>query len=424
MKVGFYEKDITPPLGCYMAGNYREQRGMDISEPLYARACVVNSGENTVAMVSIDACIYPADMHDRVCGRIKEYTGIEPENVLLTITHTHKGASLTSNPEYECYRDEPYVDVVYRLIADCVILAYKRMNETKAYFGKGYADDIAFNRNFIMKDGTYRTHSTGDNPNVLSTLSGIDPDVPCLWFKDDNGKTVGAVVSYACHPNSVGGMVYSGDYVYYLSTKLKEKYGSDFVTVFFAGTCADINWQNPKLTDMPSDLHIIMGHKLADEVVNAINNSEEVVGDKISSVKEIISLPKREYSKESVMADAAEFAKMKHPFAARNILYYFATNKTDTAEVYIQCIKIGDMCIYAYPGEIYVDFGLDLKSRSQYSKTIVASLSNSPLGYVPIRKAFEPQSKLYETKLCEHACLAQEAGYILTDKLLELSSLK
>ncbi len=424
MKVGFYEKEITPPLGCYMAGNYVEQRGLDVSEPLYARAVVIDNGENTVAMISIDACIFPSDMHDVVCKRIKEYTGIEPENVLLTITHTHKGISVTSNPEYECYRDEPYVDVVYRLIADCVILAHKKAVDAQAYFGKGYADDIAFNRNFIMKDGTYRTHSTGNNPNVLSSLSGIDPDVPCLWFKDNLGKPRGAVICYACHPNSVGGMVYSGDYIYHISRILKEKYGNDFITVYFAGTCADINWQDPKLTDMPSDLHVKMGKRLAEEVISAMESSEKVVGNELISHKELVSLPKREYSLESVMADVEEFAKIKHRFAARNILYYFSTNKTNTAEAYVQFIRIGDMCIYAYPGEIYVDFGLDLKSRSPYKKTIVASISNSALGYVATRKAFEPQSKLYETKLCEHACLAPEAGYILTDKLIELSSLK
>ena len=38
MKAAFYESDITPPLGGYMWGHYREKRAAEVHERLRAKA--------------------------------------------------------------------------------------------------------------------------------------------------------------------------------------------------------------------------------------------------------------------------------------------------------------------------------------------------------------------------------------------------
>ena len=38
MRVGFYECDITPPLGCNMPGYYRANPATDVLERIYADA--------------------------------------------------------------------------------------------------------------------------------------------------------------------------------------------------------------------------------------------------------------------------------------------------------------------------------------------------------------------------------------------------
>lgn len=42
---GFYEKEITPPLGCGIPGHFSLRRGMDVLDRLYARAVVIKEGE-------------------------------------------------------------------------------------------------------------------------------------------------------------------------------------------------------------------------------------------------------------------------------------------------------------------------------------------------------------------------------------------
>ena len=43
MRAAFYEKDITPPLGCYLAGYYINHTAEDVLDPLYVRTAVLES---------------------------------------------------------------------------------------------------------------------------------------------------------------------------------------------------------------------------------------------------------------------------------------------------------------------------------------------------------------------------------------------
>ena len=46
---GFYEKEITPPLGCGVPGYFSIRRGSDVLDRLYARAVVVKENEEKLA---------------------------------------------------------------------------------------------------------------------------------------------------------------------------------------------------------------------------------------------------------------------------------------------------------------------------------------------------------------------------------------
>jgi hypothetical protein len=51
-----------------------------------------------------------------------------------------------------------------------------------------------------------------------------------------------------------------------------------------------------------------------------------------------------------------------------------------------------DNAIVALPGEIFVEFGLDIKKRSPFKNTIVIEISNDRPCYVPTLKAFKEGS--------------------------------
>ncbi len=421
LKIAFYEKDITPPLGGYMWGQYSPRFAEDVLDNLFVKAMVADDGENTVAVISVDTCVLPEGMHEAVTERIKEYTGIPPENVTLCATHTHQGVPISDSPELDVYADAAYKDVLCRLAADCAILAHKRLTGGKVKYAKGHVPSISFVRDFLMKDGSVVTNPGLGNGDIVKPVSENDPDLSTLFFEDLAGKPMGAIISFACHQDCVGGKDYSGDYASVLAKELKKIYGNDFVSVFLLGACGDINHINVH-TERKPNRHIEMGQILAAEVERSVAAAKETSTDKVSSEKEYILIDKRLPEDEYVQKMTSLWLEKKRSSAfrtIRNLFAYHAANKDAQYGVYIQSIRIGDALIYALPGEVYSWFGKYIRENSPSRMNLIATLCNGYCGYIPTKEAFEHD--LYETSLCKHSCLVPDAGYIISDKILKLA---
>jgi hypothetical protein len=76
-------------------------------------------------------------------------------------------------------------------------------------------------------------------------------------------------------------------------------------------------------------------------------------------------------------------------------------------------MKIGTMGIAALCGEIFVEFGLDIKSRSPFANTMVVGIANGNNGYVATAKALDEGS--YETRLCRHVRSPKGTGELWAD---------
>lgn len=422
MRAAFYECDITPPLGCNMPGYYRANPAMNVFERLYAKAVVVEDEGNYAVIIAIDTCEVNPMFTEVITKRIKEYTGIDPKDVCIHVVHTHKGAPTEHRPEVGQNYDAAYTDVCMRLAADAAILAYQRLDTAEAKFGVGSVEGIAFNRNYIVEGGEMVSFGPGGKK-VIGMLAGVDTQLPVMTFERD-GKPIGALISFACHQDCTGREVngYSADYSSILSKELKKIYGEDFVSLFMIGTCGDINDLD---TDPTHERYPFQyrdyGKKMAKEAVRVMAESKPVGGG-ISVVKEEITLKLRqsdaEYVDQKTRKWLTAYAGMMR---LRNLIYYHTTNKMTEDTLWLQVMRIGNTCIYVYPGEIYVNFGLRIKESSKFQNNFVIENSNSFGGYIPTPEAFAPENDLYETSLCEGSRHVPEAGDQMTDRLLEMA---
>ncbi len=425
MRAAFYESDITPPLGCYMWGYYKKRLADDVFQKLYSKAFVAECDGNIVAIVCVDTCVLPREMHDIVCKRIEEYTGIKPENVCITANHTHRGAPVFSSPELDVYADASYVDVFFRLVADSVILAYKRLEEADISFVKTDVKGIAFNRDGLFDDGKYHTHVR--NEHTVKILGETDTSLNVVKV-ERNGKPIGAIINYALHQDCAGDVTgYTGDYSSAISEELKMTYGNDFVSLFVIGACGDINHVNNDINveladDWNYHYHMKIGQILAQSTIAAFDNTE-AVSDIISCKKEKINLKKRVIDKSIPGIFEQELQNLLDNnitgMRIRNFVYYCSVNESDNEDLYVQTIRLGDIAIFALPGEMYVNYGLELKDTSPASKNIVIELCNNYCGYIPSKEAFADNSVLYETSLCFHSCMEPLAGEKIVAKALD-----
>lgn len=423
MKAAFYESDITPPLGCFLEGSGMRDYAEDVYEKLYAKAAVIENDGEIAVIIVVDTCSIPDGMHDFVTKRINEYTGIAPERVMLTSNHTHKGAPVLDWPAIGSFGDPTYKDVFFRVCADAAILAYKRLDEAEVKFGTGEVSDISFNRTFITNEGKYVTWC-GGRDDIKETLGPIDPSLAVLTFERD-GKPIGSIINFACHQDCLGRLLgYSGDYSAVMANHLKDSYGRDFVSLFVLGTCGDINHLNPdQSVEQPPFWYREMGKKLADEAKRVIANSKETSKD-VAVVKEKVRLERRKVDEAYVKEAAKKYLdSYAGTMRASNILYYYAIDAEKYDDAYVQSIKIGDVCIYGLPGEVFVEIGLKIKEKSPFKNNMVVELCNGHVpGYIPTKEVFCENSDLYETSLGwgSGGCYVPETGNILAEKALDI----
>ena len=422
MRAAFYEIESTPPLGGFMWGHYQEVLATDVVDRLYIKAGVFEENGEYAAIVTADTCSLTPGIHKIVTDRIAQYTPIPAKSVCISSNHSHSGAPISSDPSCGGKADEAYLSVFLRLLADAVILAYRRLEESDAKYAFTQVDNISFNRDFVTTEGQLVTHGRG-RKNIQEPLDNIDPDVPVLFFEQE-GKPIGAIINFACHQCCLGQYYgYSGDYSSVLSLHLKEKYGHDFVSLFVLGACGDINHVNPDANvPIPKDHYRHMGKVLADAVIASLDHAEAVPGG-VKAIFDTVEIDRRPVDKYIVQAQLEKWvAAGPNAMRNRNLLHYQATYQNVTSDILpVQAIRIGDVLISILPGEVFNAYGKYIKANSGYARNMVMENCNEYCGYIPTMKAFAPETDLYETSLCRHSCLVPEAGTILSNKVLDLA---
>lgn len=421
MKTAFYECDITPPLGCYIPGHYKDIRAIDVADKIYAKAVVIENDGNIAALVCVDSVTIPPEMHDIVTKRVFEYTGITPDSVCICCNHSHSGAPIESTPDIGCFADEAYKDVFFRLAADSIILAFKRLEDSNAFFANTEVKGFAYNRTFILDDGSYVTHGRGKT-NIVSNFGKLDHELAIVMFEQD-GVPSSAIINYSCHQCCMNQMCnqYSGDFASIISKELKKEYGNDFVSIFLEGCCGDVNHVNPDINvPIPDTLYIDIGKKLAKASIEALKNKVPTDGI-VKIIKQPITIPKRNPDNDFVKKKIEEYLDMNNITRMRNMLYYLSANKTLEETVYVQAIRVGDTCIYALPGEIFAETGLKVKAQSPFKYNLVSELTNTRTGYIPPKRAYGEHDKLYETSLCFDSYFVPEAEDILIETALDVA---
>ncbi len=413
------EVNITPWLGLNIPGylNLREATG--VKDDLYAKAIVFCDEDRFVGLVSIDALDLELVDVKRLRKRISLFTGIKEENIMVSLTHTHTGG-----PVVNCFvtkRDEEYVNYVVKKSADAVILAYNNMEPSKIGTGRGYVDNIAFNRRYFMKDGSVKTNPGVLNPNIDKPAGPIDPDVLVMKIEDMDGNILGAVVNFACHLDVVGGNEYCADYAGELSKTLKSFYGKDFITLFLTGLSGNINHINPNETIFRRNNHYKkMGRVLAGETIKVLSAITCNDGISINSKTHVLSIPLRTVSQEEIEKSKqtvnTETTNETDKVFANEILEFAKISECST-DVEIQVIRVGDTTITGFPGDVFVEFGLRVKEESQFKYNFTASHTNGRNGYIPVKEAFAQGG--YEVRTTRSNKLSVDAGNILTETVLK-----
>ncbi len=446
---GFYEREITPPIGGDMPGALVVHKAETVESRLYVKAVAMENANKRSVIIMLDLLNVNRAIHDAVVERVHAMTGIKNEEIMITATHTHYGPPINDKSEYNRL-DEPYFDVLVRLIADCAVLAFRKMEPVTVKYGESQVDGISFCRDIKLKDGRVITNPTVNPDEFEEYFSEIDKTFTMLYFINEEGQPIGALMNFACHNCCVklGGL--SSDYSGYAAKELKKTFGYEFVTVFMNGFCGDVNHIDFSIyhfvkecnrgAHYKTERYIQMGKILAKEAVRLYETAKEINTDILAVEKEIILLKRREVPQEMVDEAKELYATMSLDEVLMNLSklginatgskYYLRTKSKlvldvvalpEEIETYIQVIRLGDCLIYGIPYEMYSEFALDLRKRTPSKLNILTEQTNclDTGAYVPGKKVFG--TDIYAAHVLS-SIFEPDAGYKMIDKAVELAN--
>jgi len=405
-KSGTATIDITPPIGYRMSGYFHERLSEGTKDPLLAKAIVFSQGDVVAALVCCDIIGIDPKVSRESRQLIASRFGIPAENVSITATHSHTG------PLYWCaLRDQFHKAAVAReghdpqevfdyaafLVKQLVAVAgnaKEQLQEVRISAGFGHESRVAFNRRFLMKDGHAKTWIGLKHPEVVGVAGPIDPEIGLIRFDavSDN-KPCSVISSYALHLDTVGGKLYSADFPLYVQQALSRTYGEGVTSVFGIGTCGDINHVDTEAKERNSTEAI--GGMLAESILKALPELETTANPSLAVRRTVFEVPVQQYSADEVAVATKEMEKFgpKGSGPADPVLTYkivaLQVYAEATMTMEVQAFRLGEnVAIVTLPGEVFVEFGLQIKAASPFDTTLVIELANDAPGYIPTKKAF------------------------------------
>ncbi|MGE3822550.1 MAG: hypothetical protein AB7I30_24300 [Isosphaeraceae bacterium] len=424
-QVGFATAEITPPVGWRRAGGYTEKISDGVKDPLMAKAVVVTQGTTSFAFVGNDLCSVPRELTGPARKRASEVTGIPIDQIVITATHTHGG------PEYQgplrevlharAARDhqgnDPHEPIDYRarLIdawVDVIARAQAARKSARLSVVAPYQEGLAFNRRYLMKDGSTGWIPGKKNPQIFRPLGPTDPELPFVMARDaDTGEPLGALTVFAMHTAIHGGPRFSACYPGHLQTRLREKLDAPrFVSIFGEGCAGDVNHVDVNdETPQPGETYpAIVGARLAETIAEALPHAREIRGGSMAVRSKTVLSPvgavtDAEYH--AAMSLLERLDQNQAPFLTvvdawrKAYRREFWTRYGGMLPEEVQVCRLdGDTAIVTLPHEVFVELGIAIKAGSPFRTTIVVTLANDTDFYIPTRRAFEEGH--YEPTTC------------------------
>ncbi len=424
LEIGMSEAEITPPEGFPISGYYYERKATGTHDPLKAKAIVFRQGERRAALVVCDLTGVSADLSGEVRRRAAEQTGIPVAHIAVAATHSHTA------PDY--YRDlfaylgeraedgrQRYAARLIERIVRAIVGANSSAQAVAVQAGTTRQQtSIAFNRRFLLRDGSVRTWMRLDNPDVVRAAGPTDPEVGLVLVRTLEGdRPLGVVSNFALHLDTRGGTLWSADYPFYVEQAVRQALGPQVVSLFGNGCCGDINHADPVASSRNKTDFI--GQSLGATVVDGLTKLAPIEQPALCVRTADVQLPLQKTTAEEIAAagpllrDAAAGKKVDffdQVKAYKALVLDQLHNRPplgDGAELLglgltrawggigdhlpgeVQVIAVNrELAIVCLPAEIFVDLGLAIKQASPFRTTLIVELCNcdEPI-YIPTRVA-------------------------------------
>ena len=470
--IGFSEKWIVPEdRRVTLAGQFHTRISEYIETPCMVNVIAIETSKDQTVICSCDL----VGVSNHLTISVKEKVAaknpaIDPEKIIIAATHTHTGPAHYTNkyldrPSPTAYPNantvmpagkkfvsntqipedvligEECLEFISDRISDAVCEAWASRKHSFCAPGFGRASIGYCRRPYYGTGGVARLGEKKNDKIFREIEGGSDTGIEMILVYDNMHKPVGVVASVACPSQIVEFKNHvSSDFWGKARNFLKEYFGEDFHIIGLCSAAGDqsprdqLRWRDgvePSMADIEGTVFI--GKRLANAIIETFEYSRTAPSDKfeLCHKKETFDLPINKVTEEEYKAckealyqyveeqNKDEFGPSDmiriHPEIGKIFLYEWQ-QKVDTLPAEVHVVRFGNMAIATNPFELFLDYGNQIKVRSNAKQTMLIQLSNGVMGYLPTAKA-EPMGG-YGTSIV--SCpIGSKGGAELVEKTLD-----
>lgn len=386
MRVSTKTAKIRPQNEFYMVGylsRERELPALGIHDDPLCVCIMIEAEEKKLLFISIDVCIIEKSKADSIKDKILEVIDIDKDNIIINSIHTHSASSGLDSSQMSKEDNPEYFQLVKSTIADCVKDLPESLQEATAEIGKTLVHGFYSNRNDINKP--------------------FDDEAYVIRFKDKTGNIVAAMCNFNCHCTVLGpaNRYSTSDLIGEVRKNISETLG--VIPYTFTGSSGDIS--NRQLRQGNDFKELTRVGEGVSDILKGIKEFHEINLDRFEMKKfsyrinydnsqyfegyrkqlnDVIRLLDTDLSLDERKLRTTEKQQLSEKLKINNVDF----------TVFCKIIKLGDIELITFPGELVSKFGIRLKKKNSDKITMIIGYADDYKGYFV---EAEEYGKCYET---------------------------
>jgi neutral/alkaline ceramidase-like enzyme len=375
LRAGVARVDITPPLSVPLAG-YADRTGpaSGIHDPLHAAVIVFDDGRRKTAIVTLDVLDISEANGEAVREAIQRSAGIDPDYVLINVSHTHGSPVLESDANW---RNE-----LVAKVAGATRLAADRLRPVSLGYGEGTID-FNTNRRVINDQGI--------------CIAGLNPDGVCdrrvKVVRVDDGDSIEpmAVLMHAvCHANvyRMGNTQITADFPGVAKAFVEKSFGGRTVALYLQGCSGNVRANLPGAGAGYTNNTADFGRSGNDVDMTWAGWSLGAEAVRVAARARVREQLRDRGASYDIAAAARTLKVSADPDRlAANNRNQVVDGKIDFP---VRAVRIGDFWFVGLPGEPVVEYGLQIEERMKgLGKVMVLGYGSGDASYVPVAHMIE-----------------------------------
>jgi hypothetical protein len=422
-----------------------------VEAPLWATALALEArdGDRVVDQAVLVSCDLvgidpevPRRLRQKLEGKVE---GLDLRKIVLNATHTHTGP-VTGEKWYEVTEEgvmkpAEYVEFLVGRLAEAVEEAWKKRAPGGVNWGLGYAT-VGFNRRMVYADGRAAMYGANNRPDFRNVEGYQDSAVETLFFWDAEKKLTGVAVNVPCPSQVVEHANYiSSDYWHDVRVVLRERYSPDLQVLAWCSAAGDLS-PHPQIRRAADErMRKLRGNlsetrSIALRIADAVDYAWGAVKNEVRTEVpfghrvEDLALPcrkvtEKEYLSAKAVCDriaAKPREQWKSEDYSRRVWHGGVVDRYEkpaehaALEMELHVLRLGDVAVATNPFELFLDYGIQMKTRSPAAQTFVIQLAAGRGGYLPTEKAVAGGGY---SAVAESGLVGPEGGQMLVERTLE-----